>query len=416
MEIRVTSHGADILPIDALIEFQGDLKTITRANLDKLKRSILKHGFTAPIFVWKGVDNHILDGHQRMKALIELRQEGYTIPLLPVVYIDADSEKHAKEKLLYITSQYGDFSSDGFSEFVEDMDFSFDDIRLTDGEFVLEAIEKSQEEKDEDTPDVEEVAVSCAGEIYDLGPHRLMCGDSTDAAQVAQLMGGEHADLWLTDPPYNVDYTGKTRNALKVSNDSMSDSDFREFLVKAYSAAFHVMKPGASFYIWHADSEGYNFRGAAQDCGEKIRQCLIWEKQSMVMGRQDYQWKHEPCLYGWKSGGSHGWYSDRKQTTLLKFDRPSKSEDHPTMKPVALFRYLIGNSTAPQGVVLDTFLGSGTTLIASASLGRKCYGMELDPKYCDVIRRRWTAWARENGCEVGAGALDPVKSMNEAAL
>ena len=404
--IRITAHGADILPIDALIEFQGNLKTITRANLDKLKRSILKHGFTAPIFVWKGVDYHILDGHQRLKALIELRQEGYNIPLLPVVYIDADSEEHAKEKLLYITSQYGDFTTDGFEAFVDGMDFSFDDLRLTDGDFVFTVPDTEETNGDDDAPEVQEESVSVLGEIYELGPHRLMCGDSTDAEQVARLMGGEKADMWLTDPPYNVDYTGKTTDALKVKNDYMEDSAFRQFLLKAYTAAFAVMKPGASFYIWHADSEGYNFRGAVKDCGESVRQCLIWEKQSMVMGRQDYQWKHEPCLYGWKSGASHGWYSDRKQTTLLKFDRPFRSTEHPTMKPVALFSYLIGNSTAPQGLVVDTFLGSGTSLIAAATLGRRCYGMELDPKYCDVIRKRWTKWANDNAQEIGSGGLE----------
>jgi site-specific DNA-methyltransferase (adenine-specific) len=202
-------------------------------------------------------------------------------------------------------------------------------------------------------------------------------------------MAGKRADMWLTDPPYNVDYTGKTKDALKVANDSMSDSDFRKFLASAFGAAFGVIKPGASFYIWHADSEGYNFRGAVHECGEEVRQCLIWNKNYMVMGRQDYQWKHEPCLYGWKKGASHGWYSDRKQTTVLEFDRPSRSEQHPTMKPIALFAYLIGNSTGPQGLILDSFLGSGTSLIAAEQLGRTCYGLELSPAYCDVIVARW---------------------------
>jgi len=155
------------------------------------------------------------------------------------------------------------------------------------------------------------------------------------------------------------------------------------------SAAFDAMKPGAAFYIWHADSEGYNFRGAVVDCKQKVRQCLIWKKQTMVMGRQDYQWKHEPCLYGWKSGASHQWLSDRKQTTILEFDRPTRSEEHPTMKPVSLIGYQIGNSLGPQGLVFDSFLGSGTTLIAAEQLGRKCYGMEISPRYCDVIIHRW---------------------------
>lgn len=222
--------------------------------------------------------------------------------------------------------------------------------------------------------------------------HRLLCGDSTDAESVAYLMDGAKADLLVTDPPYNVDYVGKTKDALKITNDSMGDSEFRAFLIAAYSSAFNVLKPGASFYIWHSDTEGLNFRGAIQDCGEKVRQCLIWKKERLVMGRQDYHWQHEPCLYGWKDGATHGWYTDRKQTTILEFDRPEANKEHPTMKPVALLAYQVGNSTAPQGLVLDTFLGSGSTLIAAEQLGRKCYGLEIDPIYCDVIVKRWEAF------------------------
>lgn len=169
----------------------------------------------------------------------------------------------------------------------------------------------------------------------------------------------------------------------------MEDESFRRFLVDAFTAADSVMKPGASFYIWHADTEGFNFRGACRDIGWQVRQCLIWSKQSMALGRQDYQWKHEPCLYGWKSGAAHSWYSDRSQTTVLEFNRPNRNAEHPTMKPVELFSYLIKNSTRRGDVVLDSFGGSGTTLIACEQLGRKCLTMELDPQYCDVIIRRW---------------------------
>lgn len=169
----------------------------------------------------------------------------------------------------------------------------------------------------------------------------------------------------------------------------MSDDAFRKFLVAAFSNAFEVLKSGGSFYIWHADSEGFNFRGAVRDCNEQVRQCLIWSKNSMVMGRQDYHWQHEPCIYGWKAGASHHWYADRKQTTLLQFDRPTRSAEHPTMKPVALLAYQIRNSSAPQALVYDGFLGSGSTLIAAHQLNRKCYGLELDPSYCDVIVDRF---------------------------
>jgi len=195
--------------------------------------------------------------------------------------------------------------------------------------------------------------------------------------------------MWLTDPPYNVAYEGKTKDALKIQNDSMADEDFRTFLRDACVTADTAMKAGAVFYIWHADSEGYNFRGACQDAGWKVRQCLIWKKSSLVIGRQDYHWKHEPCLYGWKEGAGHLWAADRKQTTILEFDRPTRSGEHPTMKPVALFEYQLLNNTKGGDIVLDSFGGSGTTLIAAEKNGRFSRVMELDPKYCDVIVKRW---------------------------
>ena len=202
-------------------------------------------------------------------------------------------------------------------------------------------------------------------------------------------MDGAKADLYITDPPYNVDYQGKTKDALKIQNDKMDNDSFRQFLRDAFFAADNVLRGGAVFYIWHADSEGYNFRGACFDIGWKVRECLIWNKNSMVMGRQDYQWKHEPCLYGWKDGASHLWASDRKQTTVLNFDRPNRNGEHPTMKPVGLFAYQISNNTHEGDHVLDSFGGSGTTIIACEQLGRTGYAMELDPHYCDVIIQRY---------------------------
>lgn len=195
--------------------------------------------------------------------------------------------------------------------------------------------------------------------------------------------------MLLTDPPYNVGYQGGTKDRLKIKNDSMSGAAFRQFLRDANAAANAVMRPGAVFYIWHADSEGYNFRGSCADVGWSVRQCLIWKKQQFVMGRQDYHWQHEPCLYGWKDGASHTWANDRKQTTVLEFDRPQRSTEHPTMKPVALFEYQMLNNTKCSDVVLDLFGGSGTTAIAAEKNGRQARLMELDPKYCDVIVTRW---------------------------
>ena len=195
--------------------------------------------------------------------------------------------------------------------------------------------------------------------------------------------------MLLTDPPYNVNYQGGTEDKLKIKNDDFKDeNDFLGFLQKAFHCAAAVMRGGAPYYIFHADSEGRNFREAATEIG-KVRECLIWVKDSLVLGRQDYQWRHEPCLYGWKDGGSHPWFNDRSQTTVLEFERPKRSEEHPTMKPVPLFGYLMQNSTKEGDAVLDLFGGSGTSLICAEQLGRKCYTMELDPHYCDVILARW---------------------------
>ena len=216
-----------------------------------------------------------------------------------------------------------------------------------------------------------------------------MCGDSCSVTDMEKLVNDRQVDMWLTDPPYNVAYEGKTKDALTIQNDSMSNDGFRQFLRDAYVTADTVMKAGAVFYIWHADSEGYNFRGAAHDAGWKVRQCLIWKKSTMVMGRQDYHWKHEPCLYGWKEGAGHLWATDRKQTTILEFDKPNRNKEHPTMKPVALFEYQMLNNTKGGDIILDSFGGSGTTMLAAEKNGRIAYLMELDPKYCDVIVKRW---------------------------
>lgn len=240
------------------------------------------------------------------------------------------------------------------------------------------------------------------GDLWQLGDHRLICGDSTDATVIEELLGGEMADLLITDPPYNVDYTGKTKDALKIKNDVMENGQFREFLRDAFYSADLVMRKGAVFYIWHADSEGYNFRGACHDVGWTVRECLVWNKNVMVLGRQDYQWKHEPCLYGWKDGASHLWASDRKQTTVLNFNRPMRNGEHPTMKPVELFAYQISNNTHEGDKVLDLFGGSGTTIIACEQLKRKGFCCELDPHYCDVIIDRWERFTGEKAVRVDA--------------
>lgn len=223
-------------------------------------------------------------------------------------------------------------------------------------------------------------------EIYS---HRLICGDSTDRATVERLMDGAKADLLLTDPPYNVAYQGKTKDKLQIENDEMSKEQFTDFLISAFEVAKDILKEGSSFYIWHASRSQREFENALNEAGLEVKQQLIWVKNSMVLGRQDYQWRHEPCFYGWKDGAAHNWYSDRKQTSVLEFDRPTANKDHPTMKPIALISYEIKNSSKKDGIVFDGFGGSGSTLIACEQLGRVCYMAELDEHYCDVIIKRW---------------------------
>lgn len=223
------------------------------------------------------------------------------------------------------------------------------------------------------------------GDLFEIGEHRLLCGDSTQTDTFDKLFDGQMADMVITDPPYNVDYKGGTKDALTIKNDKQGDKQFYQFLYDFYTAQSTVCKAGGAWYVWHSDSEGANFRQAMKDAGIMVKQCLIWVKSSMVMGRQDYQWKHEPCLYGWKEGAAHGWYSDRKQTTVLEFERPNRNAEHPTMKPIQLFSYQIGNSSKQGDIVADAFGGSGTTMVACQQMQRKAYMVEFDPKYCQVI-------------------------------
>jgi DNA modification methylase len=282
-----------------------------------------------------------------------------------------------------LTIELNDLLEDNFA--LDILGFDADELKA-----LLDPVTPTEGLTDEDAvPETPEEPKTKPGDIYRLGKHRLMCGDSTSIDALEKLCETQLVDMWLTDPPYNVAYEGKTKEALTIKNDSMEDDQFRQFLRDSYTAADSVMKPGAVFYIWHADSEGYNFRGAAKDAGWTVRQCLIWKKSTMVMGRQDYHWKHEPCLYGWKDGAGHLWATDRKQTTILEFDKPSRNGEHPTMKPVGLFEYQMLNNTKGGDIVLDSFGGSGTTLIAAEKNGRIARIMELDPKYCDVIVKRW---------------------------
>lgn len=316
---------------------------------------------------------------------------------VPVEYQEYATEAEEYADLLADNriTELAEMDNDKLSEILKDlqetenfdMDLTgFDEDALAD--LIGEQLTSDEIEEDE-VLETQETVFTKPGDLFIIGDHRLLCGDSTKLEDVNRLLGGQQADLYITDPPYNVAYVGKTKDALTIENDKMADGDFSQFLVDAFKAANDNMKPGAAFYIWHADSEGFNFRGACKDIGWDVKECLIWNKNQMVLGRQDYQWKHEPCLYGWKPGAPHNWYSDRKQTTVIDMSKPNRSEDHPTMKPVGLFAYQIENSSKPGDIVLDSFAGSGTTMVACEKMRRKAMLMELDPKYCDVIIRRY---------------------------
>lgn len=355
-----------------------------RKNDDAVKyvaESIKEFGFKVPIVIDK--NNVIVAGHTRYKAAKKLKMSE-----VPCIIADDLTDEQIKAFRL-ADNKVAEKAEWDFDLLNAELDDIIDlDMELFGFE---DALQDDAEEAVEDEFEVELPAEpkSKLGDIYQLGNNRLMCGDSTVLEDVEKLMGGEQADMLLTDPPYNVNYEGKTKDKLKIKNDQMGNDNFRQFLTDAFSNADMVMKPGAVFYIWHADSEGYNFRGACFDAGWTVRQCLIWNKNRMVMGRQDYQWKHESCLYGWKEGARHLWASDRKQTTVINFDKPTRNDMHPTMKPIPLFDYQIKNNTKGGDVVLDLFGGSGTTIMACEQNGRRGYSMEYDPRYVDVIVDRW---------------------------
>ena len=374
--------------------------------------SIREYGFIGAIIVNR--DLVIINGHTRVKAMKEIGAE--SIPAIVVDHLTPEQEKAlriadnktgevAKWDMDLLKAEMKALQEAGF-----DMGaLGFDTSELD--ELLGGTADEMGQTDPDDAHEAPEVAVSKPGEVYVLGQHLLLCGDSTRREDVSKIAGDGTVDCWLTDPPYNVAYEGS--NGLTIQNDSMEDSKFREFLRNAFGCAEKAMKPGAAFYVFHADSEGYNFRGACFDVGLRVRECLVWKKNALVLGRQDYQWIHEPCLYGWKEGASHSWYGDRAQTTVMEFNKPKKNDVHPTMKPTEMLVYLLKNSTKRGDVVLDTFGGSGSTIIACQQTGRVCRCVELDPKYCDVIRRRWAEHVHGEGCDWQK--LTPAKECANAA-
>ena len=374
------------ISVKDLIPYDRNTKKHDKTQINNVAESIKQYGFVQPIVIDK--NNVVVIGHCRLLAAKQLKMKE-----VPCVCVEDLTDEQVKAlRIVDNKSNESEWDFDILPDELAEIDlsnFSFD--------FGIEDEEEETEIVEDEAPEVDEDAEPIAklGDIWQLGRHRLMCGDSTSIEDVEKLMAGQLADMLLTDPPYNVAYEGKTKDRLTIQNDSMDNDSFRQFLRDAFSSADAVMKQGAVFYIWHADSEGYNFRGACFDIGWKVRQCLIWNKNSMVMGRQDYQWKHEPCLYGWKEGASHLWASDRKQTTVIDYQRPTKADIHPTMKPVGLFDYQIKNNTKGGDIVLDLFNGSGTTIMACEQNGRVARCMELDPRYVDACVKRWENFTGE---------------------
>lgn len=397
-----------------LIPYALNAKQHDETQVKNIANSIRRFGWQQEAVITQ--DNVLVIGHGRRLAAIELGCK------MPVKVIDQKADDLTEEDIreLRIADNKTNESPWDYELLAEDMEgldfdgFDFDfNGEDTDQEDTAEAHEDDYDKPIPDEP------VSKPGQIYRLGNHRLMVGDSTKLEDVELLMDGETADCFLTDPPYNVNYQGGTEDAMKIENDNMSDSAFDEFLRDAFECADAVMAPGAAYYIWHADSNGYQFRQAALHVGWTLRQCLIWVKNTFVLGRQDYQWKHEPCLYGWKEG-THFFTDDRTQDTVIDNkvdpkkmtkdqllalveemlgektpqtvmyeDKPLRNLLHPTMKPVTLMGKLAKNSTKPGQIVLDLFGGSGSTMIACEQLGRRCFMMELDARYADAIIDRW---------------------------
>lgn len=382
--------------IATLIPFAKNSRTHSDAQVAQIAASIREFGFTNPVLIDEA--NGIIAGHGRVMAARKLKLT--EVPCIRLAHL-SDAQKRA-----YVIADNKLALNAGWDEAMlkleladlKALDFDLDLTGFNTDEIDALLAEKGTEglTDPDDTPEPPVEPVTRLGDIWVCGQHRVMCGSSLEMTAMERLCGKQRVDMLLTDPPYNVAIQGgnhgdpNRKNGLKIQNDSMSDEAFRTFLRDAFVTADAVMKPGAVFYIWHPQGrEGLWFRLACEDAKWNPRQTLIWEKNTLVLGRMDYHGKHEPCLYGWKDGAGHLWASDRKQTTLLKFDRPSRSEDHPTMKPVALFEYQLLNNTKGGDIVLDSFGGSGTTLIAAEKNGRIARIMELDPKYVDVIVKRW---------------------------
>jgi DNA modification methylase len=371
---------------------------------EKLKRSIQTFGYVEPV-LWNKKTGNIIGGHQRFKVLVELGQKEIDCVVVDMNLADEKALNIALNKIS------GDWDKDKLMLLIADLQGSDFDVSLTGFDSIeLDALFKDslREGIKEDDFDVDaelkKPATTKPGDLWLLGKHRLVCGDSTKAETFELLMDGKQANLTVTDPPYNVNYEG---TAGKIKNDNMGNEAFYNFLLASFKNVEAAMAKDASIYIFHADTEGLNFRKAFSDAGFYLSGTCIWKKQSLVLGRSPYQWQHEPVLFGWKKSGKHNWYADRKQTTIWEFEKPKKNADHPTMKPVTLVAYPILNSSLTNCIVLDPFGGSGSTLIACEQTNRICHMIELDEKFCDVIVKRFHQNFPENAIKLNGNPVNP---------
>ena len=385
--------------VSELVPYEYNPRKISDLDKQHLKQSLEKFNLVEiPVI---DIDNTLIGGHQRVIILFELgRGEEIIDVRIPNRKL---TEEEFKEYNLRSNILNGEFDYEKISDF-------FSEINLTEIGFDVSSFDNFIQSENNVKIEIEdEVDVTLSkniqskeGDIIELISlrkgitHKVICGDSTKEETYKKLLGDDTFQLIITDPPYNVNYEGCTKDKLKIKNDKMSDNAFFEFLYKFYQNTFNFSMIGCPTYIFYADSEAINFRTAMQKAGYKISNVLIWVKNQLVLGRFDYQMKHEPILYGWQTKGKHPWYSDRKQSTILEFDKPKKNADHPTMKPIELIGYLIKNSSQQKDIVGDLFLGSGSTLIACEMNWRTCRGIEFDPQYMDVIIRRWITYMKTN--------------------
>lgn len=387
-----TTTDMELVPIEKLVPYVNNARTHNASQIMKLRSSLREFGFINPVIIDR--DYNIIAGHGRVMAAREEK-----IGKVPCVFVDYLTEAQKKAYILADNRMAMDAGWDEqlLKVEIESLQAENFDVSLTgfDEKELSDLFDSEKDAKDDNfdvDKELQKPTVTKAGDVWLLGAHKLVCGDSTKEETYKTLMEEQKANLVVTDPPYNVNYQG---SAGKIKNDNLKNEQFYHFLLDSFTCMEKAMADDASIYVFHADTEGLNFRKAFADAGFYLSGTCIWKKQSLVLGRSPYQWQHEPCLFGWKKNGRHQWYSDRKQTTIWEFDKPKKNGDHPTMKPIPLIAYPIRNSSMTNCIVLDPFGGSGSTLIACEQTGRICRTIELDEKYCDVIVKRYIEQAKD---------------------